>query len=96
MVELGRVGVVQLHMGFVAGQAQQEPDLLLADADLPLVAADGPRRQLVAQPAGFHDTWPRQASRRYSCHPAGTASRPGAHVVPRTPDHPAASARCRR
>ncbi|KAG1253455.1 hypothetical protein G6F65_017461 [Rhizopus arrhizus] len=52
MVEIGRVGVVQLHMGFVAGQAQQEPDLLLADADLPLVAADGPRRQLVAQPAG--------------------------------------------
>ncbi|MNI52629.1 hypothetical protein D3C73_1074250 [compost metagenome] len=51
MIELGRVGMVQADVRLVTGQAQQEPDLLLADADLAFIAADGPRRQLVAQPA---------------------------------------------
>ena len=38
-------------MGFVAHQPQQEPDLLLADADMAFSMADGTVRQPVAEPA---------------------------------------------
>src|SRR3546814_14357447 len=53
-VELGLVGGVQAQFAVGAGELQQEPDLLLADAHQPVVAADGPVRQAVAQPARGH------------------------------------------
>ena len=50
-VELGLFVRVQAQVAFLAQEAQQEPDLLLADAYLPFVAPDGPARKPIAQPA---------------------------------------------
>src|SRR5689334_25227740 len=43
---------VEPERRFLADEAQQEPDLLLADADRPFVRAHEALRELVAQPAG--------------------------------------------
>ena len=45
MVELGGFSQIQAHVRFVADQPQQEPDLLLADADMALVMAHSAMRQ---------------------------------------------------
>src|SRR5690606_5361969 len=52
VVEFRGGGEVEPHVTFAARQPQQEPDLLLPDADKTFVAADGAFRQAVAQPPG--------------------------------------------
>jgi hypothetical protein len=52
VVELGLVGRVQAQIRLGAGELQQEPHLLLADADDPVLATHRPVRQPVTQPAG--------------------------------------------
>ena len=49
-VELGFVGQIQPHVSFIGHQPQQEPDLLLADAQRALRAADEAYGQPIAQP----------------------------------------------
>src|SRR3546814_2179992 len=65
-VELGLVGGVQAQVAVGAGELQQEPDLLLADAHQPVVAADGPVRQAVAQPRSEEHTSELQSLMRNS------------------------------
>ncbi len=91
-------------MGFVAYQAQQEPDLLLANADLALVVADGAGRQPITQPAGrgpqHFDMFGQQAGffaqlavhgldrRLIRVHPA-LRELPAVPAHPARPEHPA-------
>jgi hypothetical protein len=54
VVKLGLVGQVQAQVRLGAGELQQEPHLLLADADHAVAAPDRALRQPVAQPAWSH------------------------------------------
>jgi hypothetical protein len=51
VVKLRPIGQVQSNVVLAAHHAQQEPDLLLTDADWPTLPPDKPRRQTVSQPS---------------------------------------------
>jgi hypothetical protein len=50
-IELGFSGMIETKIALFALDPQQEPDLLLTDADRPAAAADEALRQPIAQPA---------------------------------------------